>query len=1109
MNPENVTSSSIAASAGTGKTYQLSTRFIALLALGTDPGSMIALTFSRKAAGEFRDRILRDLAEGAASEEGANSLKQRILASWRGSSDKATTLPALCPQADEARHPLNQAAFRDMLRSVVSQLSRIRLSTLDSFFNQLVSMSKPELGLSSITLLDDSERRRAALAAFRALFDRINGSDEETEAFLNLYRDITQGKEQNMPDALNQLIGGYKEHYLNVPDTNLWGNTAAFGLPAAPASPLMDEEEREAVAEEIRQLASCLPPSIKKGLRKGFLTFPDKMAKPDLGDSKTVLKALKAAPPPDAPPDYLRLLELCRRLLQDTADRILNEVLARTSATAHLLSVYQGYYEAVVRSRGLLDFGDITRLVPHLLEKEGAATRLAYRLDRTLQHWMLDEFQDTSDAQWRAIRPLVEEIAVDAANARDHAAARSLFIVGDSKQSIYAWRGANSRLFGELTRLSPWQEALQRGEMARSWRSSPVIMDFVNDVFHTRFPESFPEHSTARKEEEYPGLVKVSAEDEIKEGHLGEAVAHVLEELPLKRKAISVGILVRKNEQATEIERYLRQHRPDLPAHIINDVPAGLSSPLGESLYSFFIWLQHPADVYHRAILQTSPLWPILTREKKNPWTYWRQRLEQEGYASLLLTLQSALLRQPHLLTPYHRWHLATWVSAALAFDAKGGSLPEWNRQMKHLTRQENPPRDGIHILTIHKSKGLEYDAVILPLLSSRIDNLTHLNTLFHQDEQGNIDGILHYPGAEKAEFWPALTPCVEAWRRKQLREEENLLYVALTRAARANYILLPPGAKAASHNFSGQILSALGVEEGEAPDFLPLVRGEEHWYDSLPERGDAPLPTLPISLLPARRRRQRRSPSQEEEFFSFSCSSDPTDAPEQVTLADTPTQPTPTDTPAQPTPADTPAHLTPADTPAQLSPTDAPAPPIPTDEEKNEGTRRGTREKARRFGTAVHALLEQIEWWTPDDPPAWYTHPRRPEERLVAQALQDPAFRALFTPAPGDEAFNEQALEALEGSGWISAVLDRIILHADGSAHIIDYKTGHPSADFKRQHLPQMSSYRRLLARALSCPPERIRVTLVSLQPDAVSLHPYSPQEFSPASAASPTLPL
>lgn len=1056
MTPENVTSSLIAASAGTGKTYQLSTRFIALLALGVEPGSMIALTFTRKAAGEFRDRILRDLAGGASSEEGAVALAQRIRENWRGRSGPEA-LPPLCPRADEAKHPLTQEAFRGMLRSVVHQLSHLRLSTLDSFFHLLVSMSKPELGLSDITLLSESDGKLARRQAFHALFNRISGNDRETEAFLNLFRDIAQENGRDMMEIIDALLTNYQALFHAAPEASLWGRTEGFGLPAAPLSPLLDEEERSAMEQNIRRLATALP--LGKALQKGYLAFPGKMAQPTLEGTKRVLKELDSPPPPDATPEERELQELCRRLRQDTAARILNEMWAQTASSYHLLHVYRGYYEALIRSRGLLTFDDITRLAPGVLERDGAPTRLAYRLDSTLQHWMLDEFQDTSDAQWQAIRPLVEEIATEAATARDKASPRSLFIVGDSKQSIYGWRGASSDIFTDLTRLSPWEEALQQGEMARSWRSSPVLMDFVNDVF-----PDFPRHSAARREEEYPGLVQISAYPKVKKGDGEEddgeagldagmeaAVARVLDGLPLAEKSLSVGILVRSNEQAKEIHAYLRRHRPELRAHIINEVPAGLSSPLGETLFSFFIWLQHPADTYRRSLLRTSPLWPVIARSA-HPWIYWRARLEQEGYAAVVQALRAALLRQPGLLTDYHLRHLDTWLSAALAFDAQGGSLSEWNRFMQNLTRQENPPKDQIHILTIHKSKGLEYDAVILPLSAGLIDNTKHLGQLIARDEQGRPTGILQYSSADKIAFWPALTPFVDAWKKAQLQEGENLLYVALTRAARANYILLPGDAKATPRSFAGRILHTLGIPEGEmvTPDTLPLTRGEPQWYDSLPPRrplSDAP--PAPV-LLPATRRRRRQSPSQENE--------------------------------------------------APASPRTPSAPPEAP---------RSSRADALRFGSAVHALLEELEWWNPDAPPTWYVHPRRPEEYLAAEALKNPAFRSLFIPAPGDEALNEQALEALEGSCWVSAVMDRIILHADGSAHIIDYKTGRPSADIKQKYLPQMSQYRRLLSRALNCPPRQISVTLAFLSPGAVSLHPYAPRELDANEAALPSLPL
>lgn len=1058
MIPENVTSSLLAASAGTGKTYQLSTRFIALLALGVEPGSMIALTFTRKAAGEFRDRILRDLADGAASEEGAAALAQRVRESWCGRSGPEV-LPALCPQAEEARHPLTQEAFQGLLRSVVRQLSRLRLSTLDSFFHLLVSMSKPELGLSDLTLLSESEGKLAHRQAFHALFDRISGNDRETEAFLNLYGDLAQGADMGLMDVMEELLRRHQALFYAAPDAALWGRTEAFNLPAAPLSPLLEEREREALGQRIRQLASTLP--LGKALQNGYLSFPDKMAQPTLQGTKTVIKALEAPPRPQASPDELALQELCRRLWKDTAARILNEIWARTASTYHLLQVYQGYEEAFIRSRGLLSFDDITRLVPDVLEREGAPTRLAYRLDSSLRHWMLDEFQDTSDAQWRAIRPLVEEIATETAVARDKTSPRSLFIVGDSKQSIYGWRGASSGIFTDLTRLSPWEKVLQRGEMARSWRSSPVLMEFVNEVF-----PHFPHHSSARREEEYPGLVQVSAyrkgdgpredggegdgEGE-NDGGMGAAIIHVLDELPLMEKVLSVGILVRSNEQARSIHAHLRRHRPEYRAHIISDVPAGLSSPLGESLFAFFTWLQHPADTYRRALLRSSPLWPVIARDER-PWIYWRQRLEQEGYAAVVQALRAALMRRPGLLSAYHLQHLDTWLSAALAFDTQGGSLPEWNRHMQNLTRQDSPPKDQIHILTIHKSKGLEYDAVILPLSPSGIDNTSHLDQLTACDEEGKLTGILHYPGANKAAFWPALGSFIDNWREAQLHEGENLLYVALTRAARATYILLPDTAKAGPRSFAGRILDALGVTEGEtaSPDLLPVVRGERRWYDSLPPR-QAPSAAAPSPvLLPATRRRRRQSPSQEN---------------------------------------------------------DAPASPRSSAPRRDaEGSARA---EALRFGSAVHALLEQVEWWRPENPPSWYAHPRSPEEHLAAEALNDPTFRSFFIPAPGDEALNEQALEALEGSCWVSAVMDRIILHADGSAHIIDYKTGHPSADIKQKYLPQMSQYRRLLSRALHCPPRQISVTLAFLSPGAVSLHPYAPRELDDDAAALPTLPL
>jgi len=120
----------IRASAGSGKTFQLSNRFLALLAAGADPSSVIALTFTRKAAGEFADRILSRLAEGALDAGRAAALANEIGLTLAG--NPATGMPGLSDGGKAV--PLDLASFQRLLEGLVANLHRVALSTLDSFF---------------------------------------------------------------------------------------------------------------------------------------------------------------------------------------------------------------------------------------------------------------------------------------------------------------------------------------------------------------------------------------------------------------------------------------------------------------------------------------------------------------------------------------------------------------------------------------------------------------------------------------------------------------------------------------------------------------------------------------------------------------------------------------------------------------------------------------------------------------------------------------------------------------------------------------------------------------------------------------------------------------
>ena len=159
----------------------------------------------------------------------------------------------------------------------------------------------------------------------------------------------------------------------------------------------------------------------------------------------------------------------------------------------------------------------------------------------------------------------------------------------------------------------------------------------------------------------------------------------------------------------------------------------------------------------------------------------------------------------------------------------------------------------------------------------------------------------------------------------------------------------------------------------------------------------------------------------------------------------------------------------------------------------------------AASFGTAVHGLFEQVEWLGEGEEPRWVAEPRSDEERLVAAALRVPEVRALYTRRPGQVAYNEQNIDAVEKDKsdtvekgrWISGTIDRLVLTQQGNqvlaASIIDFKTDLRRGDspeaqdahLRETHLSQMRAYHSLICSACELPAESVSVTLVSCPRD------------------------
>lgn len=1021
----------IDASAGTGKTYQLANRFIALLAIGVPATQMIALTFTRKAAGEFMARIIRELAQAASSTKEAEAMRQRINStlSGRNAQDEPAGCAALCPEKQLTQKEATPDFFREKLVEVLKNISALNLSTLDSFFNKVISAHSVELGLGNVSLLSTEELEQAQFQALLTMLSHISGNAEYTDAFMTIFQEVSDEKMGSMMETLQQQINTFLSLYLNNTNEDIWGKGEAFNLPeaGAPFAKSTDDLIKEH-EDEINSLSQ------EKGC-SAFKTFIKKMKSWTFKGMSRVETAFDKSNDDNA--TLSKLVRLARPIYEQRRNDILRRCLQKSRRMAQLMQTYCHIYDKEVTSTGKLVFDDITRSMPELLNKGDMDVQK--RLDFRLRHWMLDEFQDTSPQQWEALEPLLKE-AVSKTDHEDGHSNHTIFVVGDEKQSIYGWRGASPELFRSLKKIPFWANHLKQSGMSLSYRSAPTIMDFVNLVFQPEISSgSFPKHDSAKTK--MKGYVRVTAlpaaqQAEQNEQACAEIGRILMDEIRFTEGGVTAAILVRKNADGLLIQQWLKRHHPELPVALLSDKKVAALSPIGEMLLCFFRWLQHPSDSYSHSVLKESPLWKALSSYHRTaqPWSYWRNMLDKEGYATILNHISFALNE------PIPDATLREWMTAAMAFDVTGGSLEEWLLYIANKSRNEDPPKSSVHIMTMHKSKGLEYDAVILPLLGGKpLCDTSRLHYLEARNDKGQLQGILLPPANDdQRAAWPELEPHIENWKSKQLKESRNLLYVALTRAAHANYIILNGNTIKSDDdiptNYGSMLCKALGIKNDKPLQITDLYdMGSPAWRKE-GKRTEAREEQPPPQLLPPTRRRVRVSPSKAHDEHHAE-------------------------------------HM------------------------EEFGSMPDGNTDGAEFGIRVHACWEEISWLH-EPLPLWISAPSNDEQCIVANALQHQDVRALFTAQPGQQVYNEQCIEAINtGNEWISGTIDRLVLTQDEqgritAAHIIDFKTNKPGPrdgyeKFENwlidYYAEQMKAYSKLISSAFNLPLQAITISLVS----------------------------
>jgi ATP-dependent exoDNAse (exonuclease V) beta subunit len=514
-------------------------------------------------------------------------------------------------------------------------------------------------------------------------------------------------------------------------------------------------------------------------------------------------------------------LRSSRKILAETlfADA-LHQILERAKGLYAFVQQYEAVYAKLVRSAGLISFADITTLIaeraadvdqPDALDWR---SQVAYRIDQNFDHWLLDEFQDTSRAQWSILRTFIEEVLMD------DDAQRSLFYVGDTKQAIYGWRGGDAELFREIF---DYYENIQEGEaLTDSWRSTEPVIKMVNSVFGsmdaiaetlklpeatlTRWGAGWNKHEVAEaihRNSGYAAFFTVSENPEENASPQHGEVRRIIEEVDPLARGIECTVLLRQNKDAAELAAYLQSS--GIAVALEGKSNPCTDNPFGSAVVAALRAVAHPSDSFSAGIARGLPCasaWGLEDFQNFRKQTL--QSIAECGYAKTLQDwielagfnenggTNSASSKKTHADEAFLQSRAEALLATAENFDlgnASGEGIDAFIDAVESAEVQEAEATEAIRIMTIHQAKGLGFDMVIVSGLDKTSLIRTADELILGPDEKDPQWGML-LPRKDIAQADPVLSHQAERLNAESKTNELCSAYVALTRAKRALYVI-------------------------------------------------------------------------------------------------------------------------------------------------------------------------------------------------------------------------------------------------------------------------------------------------------------------------------
>lgn len=687
------------ASAGSGKTFALTVRYICLLLFGAKPNEILTLTFTNKAANEMSERIYKTLLTLGDDEAYLNGIENEV--------------------------NLSKEEILGKKNILIKQFSNANLSifTIDKFVNKILREFCGYIGISDDFEIKNDDIEKLSYEFLKSL----NEKDFQTLIDLSFY-------EKKKFNSIFELFKTILEKNEDIEVINIDAR--------------LIELQKENILKEAfkikESILSCVNASNSAKNAVDFETFEDLFGRTWLEkENFEDYSYFKKCTNESSKSDFLKLKEELSIYYKIRAGFSLNKIF-------EVYLKFRDFKFEFNKNKNYLEFNDISNLVYDLLSTKIDKDFLYFRLDSNYSHILIDEFQDTSLLQYKILEPLIDEIL-----SGDVTKFKTFFYVGDTKQSIYRFRGGKRELFDYVANTN---KILEVEVLNTNYRSCENIINFVNELFLNLPNYEYFKQESVREN----GYVEVIKDTNLEEEEKFVNIAEKIEELLQNGVNFNdIAILTYTNDDVLSLYYYLKQKFPsikistEMTSKLINQ--QNVKAVINAIKYIYFkeeIYKENLNAIIGNKLLTTLDLEIVLDE----------------------ISVQEVIKELSKKLKIIDE-NIIKLVEVSSSFN----NIVDFVYEIDKLEAiMENSESKGLQILTIFKSKGLEFHTVIL-LDRIKRKNVDKSSLLFDYENLELKNIFYKIKGYEN--FNEDYKKAIDKEKKLSLEDEINILYVAMTRA--------------------------------------------------------------------------------------------------------------------------------------------------------------------------------------------------------------------------------------------------------------------------------------------------------------------------------------